>query len=59
MPEWWIFRKNGEMQTDRAMSNGIVNEPSYHSVHETVDRVKAIVQSSGAVISVNNVHHFL
>ena len=32
------------------MSNGIVNEPSNHSVDETVDRLKAIVQASGAVL---------
>ena len=49
MPEWWIFRENAEIQTDR-MSNGIVNEPSNHSVDETVDRLKAIVQASGAVL---------
>jgi uncharacterized protein (DUF302 family) len=49
MPEWWIFRENAEIQTDR-MSNGIVNEPSNHSVDETVDRLKTIVQASGAVL---------
>ena len=49
MPEWWIFRENAEIQTDR-MSNGIVHEPSNHSVDETVDRLKAIVQASGAVL---------
>jgi len=32
------------------MSNGIVNEPSNNSVDETVDRLKAIVQASGAVL---------
>jgi uncharacterized protein (DUF302 family) len=32
------------------MSNGIVNEPSNHSVDETVDKLKAIVQASGAVL---------
>jgi len=32
------------------MSNGIVNEPSNHSVDETVDRLKAIVQASGGVL---------
>ena len=50
MPEWWIFRENAEIQTDRTMSNGIVNEPSNHSVDETVDRLKALVQASGAVL---------
>ena len=35
---------------DRTMSNGIVNEPSNHSVDETVERLKAILQASGAVL---------
>jgi uncharacterized protein (DUF302 family) len=50
MPEWWIFRENAEIQTDRTMSNGIVNEPSSHSVDETVDRLKAVLQASGAML---------
>jgi uncharacterized protein (DUF302 family) len=32
------------------MANGIVNEPSSHSVDETVERLKAILQASGAVL---------
>ena len=32
------------------MSNGIVNEPSNHSVDETVERLKTILQASGAVL---------
>jgi uncharacterized protein (DUF302 family) len=31
-------------------SQGIVNEPSSHSVDETVERLKAILQASGAVL---------
>lgn len=50
MPEWWIFRENAEIQTDRTMSNGIVNELSNHSVDDTVERLKAMLQASGAVL---------
>lgn len=35
---------------DRTMSNGIVNELSNHSVDDTVERLKAMLQSSGAVL---------
>lgn len=35
---------------DRTMSNGIVNELSNHSVDDTVERLKAILQASGAVL---------
>jgi uncharacterized protein (DUF302 family) len=34
----------------RTIANGIVNEPSSHSVNETVERLKAILQASGAVL---------
>ena len=34
----------------RTIANGIVNEPSSHSVDETVERLKAILQASGAVL---------
>ena len=50
MSKWWIFRKNVEMQMDRTMSNGIVNELSNHSVDDTVERLKAMLQASGAVL---------
>jgi hypothetical protein len=30
----------------RTIANGIVNEPSSHSVDETVEKLKAIVQAS-------------
>ena len=50
MSKWWIFRKNMEMQMDRTMSNGIVNELSNHSVDDTVERLKAMLQASGAVL---------
>src|SRR4051794_29084394 len=45
-----MFRKNGEMQMDRTMSNGIVNELSNHSVDDTFERLKAMLQASGAVL---------
>ena len=48
--EWWISRKSEEMQMTRTMTNGIVNEASSHSVDETVERLKAILQASGAVL---------
>ena len=32
------------------MSNGIIKEPSSHSVDETVERLKAMLQASGAVL---------
>lgn len=32
------------------VANGIVNEPSSHPVDETVERLKAILQASGAVL---------
>ena len=32
------------------MSNGIVNKPSNHSVDDTVERLKAMLQASGAVL---------
>lgn len=35
---------------DRPMSNGIVNELSNHSVDGTVERLKAMLQASGAVL---------
>ena len=35
---------------DRTMSNGIVNELSNHSVDDTVERLKAMRQASGAVL---------
>ncbi len=35
---------------DRTMSNGIVNELSNHSVDDTVERLKAMLQASGAVL---------
>lgn len=35
---------------DRTMSNGIVNELSNHSVDDTVERLKAMLQTSGAVL---------
>jgi uncharacterized protein (DUF302 family) len=38
------------MQMDRTMSNGIVNELSNHSVDDTVERLKALLQTSGAVL---------
>jgi uncharacterized protein (DUF302 family) len=38
------------MQMARTIANGIVNEPSSHSVDETVERLKAILQASGAVL---------
>ena len=34
----------------RTMANGIVNEPSSRSVNETVERLKSILQASGAVL---------
>lgn len=34
----------------RTIANGIVNEPSSHSVDETVERLKAILQASGVVL---------
>ena len=34
----------------RTIANGIVNEPSSHSVDETVERLKAMLQASGAVL---------
>ena len=44
------LQKDGEMQMDRTMSNGIVNELSNHSVDDTVERLKAMLQASGAVL---------
>jgi uncharacterized protein (DUF302 family) len=38
------------MQMDRTMSNGIVNELSNYSVDDTVERLKALLQTSGAVL---------
>jgi uncharacterized protein (DUF302 family) len=38
------------MQMARTIANGIVNEPSSHSVDETVESLKAILQASGAVL---------
>lgn len=38
------------MQMTRTTANGIVNEPSSHSVDETVERLKALLQASGAVL---------
>lgn len=38
------------MQMTRTTTNGIVNEPSSHSVDETVERLKALLQASGAVL---------
>ena len=35
---------------DRTMSNGIVNELSNHSVDDTVERLKAMLQASVAVL---------
>ncbi len=35
---------------DRTMSNGIVNELSNHSVDDTVEGLKALLQTSGAVL---------
>lgn len=35
---------------DRPMSNGIVNELSNHSVDDAVERLKAMLQASGAVL---------
>ena len=35
---------------DRTMSNGIVNELSNHSVDDTVERLKAMLQALGAVL---------
>ena len=35
---------------DRTMSNGIVNELSNHSADDTVERLKAMLQASGAVL---------
>ncbi len=35
---------------DRTMSNGIVNELSNHSVDDTVERLKALLQTSGAML---------
>jgi len=34
----------------RRMAKGIVDEPSTHSVDETVERLKDILQDSGAVL---------
>ena len=34
----------------RTMANGIVNEPSSHSVDQTVERLKSLLQASGAVL---------
>ena len=34
---------------DRTKSNGIVNELSNHSIDDTVERLKAMLQASGAV----------
>jgi len=34
----------------RTMANGIVNEPSSHSVDETVERLKAIASLGRSVI---------
>jgi len=34
----------------RTIANGIVNEPSSHSVDEAVERLKAMLQASGAVL---------
>ena len=39
-----------EMQMDRTTSNGIVDELSSHSVDETVERLKSLLQASGAVL---------
>jgi uncharacterized protein (DUF302 family) len=38
------------MQMARTMANGIVNEPSSHSVDQTVERLKSLLQASGAVL---------
>jgi uncharacterized protein (DUF302 family) len=35
---------------DRTMSNGIVNELSNHSVDDTVEKLKAMLQASGALL---------
>ena len=35
---------------DRTMSDGIVNELSNHSVDDTVERLKAMLQDPGAVL---------
>ena len=35
---------------DRTIANGIVNELSNHSVDDTVERLKAMLQASGAVL---------
>ena len=35
---------------DRTKSNGIVNELSNHSLDDTVERLKAMLQASGAVL---------
>ncbi|HEX6821920.1 MAG TPA: DUF302 domain-containing protein [Candidatus Sulfotelmatobacter sp.] len=35
---------------DRTMSNGIINELSNHSVDDTVERLKAMLQALGAVL---------
>ena len=42
--------KSEEMQMTRTITNGIVNEASSHSVDETVERLKAMLQASGAVL---------
>lgn len=44
------LQKNGGIQMDRPMSNGIVNELSNHSVDDAVERLKAMLQASGAVL---------
>jgi uncharacterized protein (DUF302 family) len=38
------------MQMARTMANGIVNEPSSHSVDQTVERLKSLLHASGAVL---------
>src|SRR5512146_1864363 len=38
------------MQMSRTIPNGIVNEESRHSVDETVERLKAMMRASGAVL---------
>ena len=44
------LQKERGIQMDRPMSNGIVNELSNHSVDDAVERLKAMLQASGAVL---------
>ena len=41
---------NMEMQMTRTITNGIVTQESGHSVEETVERLKRMLQASGAVL---------